>query len=264
MKIADIAVQVSERGLLVGETGTGKSTLANVFLNHWAETDKDARILLIDTKPRFRAEYQLSGKSATPLYKNWRQGVTIPYSYRLPIGASGKDLRNAWEIVRTTTPPNRGLTIIAQVPINQHAAQLYYAWLDEMIRAHYSHIGKSHWNYFYVDEMLAFMRQSRKNQVGAIQVITAGRELGHTFLGGTQRPFWIPTEAMSEMTKVYSFFMSMKKDKDRLWEIGLPEDFQIPTEYFAFSYYDKKSRKQCTLKLPKEMADRFGGPAPHK
>lgn len=262
MKLKELLLARGERGLLVGETRTGKSTLANVTLDQWVESDNRARLLLIDTKPRFKAQYDHTGLRCAWRYANWDQGVEIPHSFRLRIGATKRELHQYWDIVRANTPKNRGSIIIAQVPINEEDVRVYYRWLDYIIRVHYAHISKKWHNYLYVDEMLAFSRVSRNNNVGVIQFITAGGELGHTFLGGTQRPFWIPKEAMSELTRLYAFQLSELESIKRLHAMGLPDEFQFPVVYHEFMYYNKPEKILRSVKLSEDLARKFGGKPP--
>lgn len=258
--LREINVARGERGLLVGETRTGKSTLANAFIDMWAQTDRSARILLVDSKPRFRAQYELSGWNAAHIYTHWRQGALVPYSYRLPVGATLNE--QTWELARTTTPRERGLVVIAQVPVNSKDVRIYYPWLDQCIRRHYAALNKRHWNYFYIDEMLSLMRGTRKNQAGAVQVITAGGELGHTFLGGTQRPRWIPVEAMTELTRLYLFKLSGGEDLKHIKSMGLPPDFGAPDVRHQFNVYSKIEDITASLKLPESLAKKYGGLSP--
>ncbi len=76
----DIMLGPGERGLMLGMTREGKSTLSEVQIDHWYNTYKDADILIIDSKPRFRAEWQLNGLPAAPLYRNWDWGTLVPNS----------------------------------------------------------------------------------------------------------------------------------------------------------------------------------------
>lgn len=239
----------------MGTTRTGKSTLGAALLNDWVERDADSLTLLVDPKPRFKAVYDESGIHASWRYRSWRKGTTIPYSFRLTPGAKGKDLQGLFEIARANTPKNRGTVVIAQ-PAGRHVAS-WYPWLNEMIHEFYGMAGRRHWLYLYVDEMLAFFRQSRANHTGVLQVLTAGGERGIGFLGGTQRPRWIPVESMTELTKLYLFKIDTWLDLKHLREMGIPFDFQAPQEKHLFHYFDKESGDALWTKLPPGLAAKW-------
>jgi hypothetical protein len=246
----------------VGETRTGKSTLANALIDQWARHDAAARILIVDTKPRFRAAWDLTGVRADHRYRHWRQGAYVPHSVRLPPLCSVREMRQGWDIARTITPKGRGLILVAQPPVAIEGVAGYFPWLDYLIRGHFADLNKRWWNYLYIDEMLSFMRSSRKLHAGTVQMITAGGELGHTFLGGTQRPRWIPVEAMTEVTKLFAFRMSSDEDVDHLRGMGLPGGFRLPRVRHQFHVYDKVSEFDRFLTLPESVAKSYGGQAP--
>lgn len=255
MKLRDINIRQAERGIFVGTTRTGKSTLGAALLNDWVERDRDSLTLLIDPKPRFKAAYDETGISAAWRYRNWRKGTTIPYSYRLSPGANGRDLAGLFSLARSNTPKDRGVVVIAQTA-GPHIAG-WYPWLNQMIHDFYGMANKRRWLYVYVDEMLAFFRQSRSNHTGVIQVITSGGEKGIGFLGGTQRPRWIPVESMTELSKLYLFKIDTDLDLKHLREMGIPRDFQAPTERHLFHYFDKDEGVAAWTKLPLSVAQKW-------
>lgn len=247
MNISDINVPPGKRGMLIGTTESGKSTLAQYLINDWAENYPEARILVVDTKPHFKATHNLTGIPIqfTRLYWSMRKGDTLPYSLRLPVGdgITPYRLKNAWDLARTFTPKNRGLILIAQT----NRVRDYY-WLNRVIMTHYETVSKWTWNYTYVDEMMVFLHQ-RSMHTGVYQTIVSGAELGIGFLGATQRPKWIPTEAISEMSKLYMFIMYYWEDIKHLRDMGVPPTFEIPDEYYVFNYFDKRSGKHQKMML---------------
>jgi hypothetical protein len=255
MQINDINIGQAERGLFVGTTRTGKSTLGAVLLDNWVQRDTNSLTLLVDPKPRFKAQYDQTGLPAAWRYRSWRKGTTIPHSYRLQPGANGTDLARLFEIARANTPKNRGAVIIAQ-PSGHHIAS-WYPWLNYCIHEFYGLANKKRWLYLYVDELLAFLRASRSLHTGVIQVITAGGERGIGFLGGTQRPRWIAVEAMTELTKLYLFRIDTWLDLKHLREMGLPPTFRAPDEDHIFNYFDKHTRHVLTTKLSEPLAARW-------
>lgn len=255
MKIRDINISQAERGIFVGTTRTGKSTLGAALMDDWVERDSNSLTLLVDPKPRFKAVYDESGLHAAWRYRTWRKGTTIPHSFRLHPGANGSELRRLFEIARANTPRNRGTVVIVQ-PAGRHVAS-WYPWLNSMIHEFYDMHNKRNWLYLYVDEMLAFFRQTRSNHTGVVQVLTAGGERGIGFLGGTQRPRWIPVESMTELTKLYLFKIDTDLDLKHLREMGIPPDFQAPAQKHIFHYFDKEAPAVAWTKLPATIAARW-------
>ena len=247
MDFSEINVPPGERGILIGTTRSGKSTLSKYAIEDWATQYPDSRTLVVDTKPHFKATFHASGIPIqfSRLYATMRSGDELSYSLRLPIGDGTNwwRLENAWQIARSFTPKNRGLVLIAQT--NRLGD---FGWLDQVIQTHYTMASKYWWLFTYVDEMMVFLR-SRSLRNGVYQCIVSGGELGIGFLGGTQRPRNIPIEAMSEVSKLYMFWMNFEEDIDHLRDMGIPKNFQIPQEYYIFNYYDKLQRYQKMMKL---------------
>lgn len=250
MDFSDINIPSGERGIIIGTTRSGKSTLSKYCIEDWATRYPDSRTLVIDTKPHFKATHHASGIPIqfSRLYSAMRSGETIAYSMRLPIGDGTNwwRLENAWGLCRTFTPKNRGLVLIAQT--NRLGD---FGWLDHVIQTHYTMASKYWWLFTYVDEMMVFLR-NRSLRNGVYQCIVSGGELGIGFLGATQRPRNIPPEAITEMSKLYMFWMNFEEDIDHLRDMGVPKNFAIPQEYYLFNYYDKLNRiiKMMKLKLP--------------
>lgn len=98
MKFDEIAVHTAERGFAVGGTGCGKSTLAEQEIDWFGSRYRDSRILIADTKPRFRADRQLDGLSAHRRYRRWGHGRAVPDSVLWEPRDKGFGLETAWEL----------------------------------------------------------------------------------------------------------------------------------------------------------------------
>ncbi len=79
----DIAMHKSDRGILIGANGTGKSTLAEYVLSEFRSEYPDARIAVLDTKPRWRASKRCDGTSTRSMYRAFAKGDTIKGSVSL-------------------------------------------------------------------------------------------------------------------------------------------------------------------------------------
>lgn len=254
LSLDELLIDPNGRGLLVGRTRSGKSTLAVAMLDHLIEQNPQLQVLLVDTKPAFKATHDETGWSAARFYKAIRQAAIIPYSVRLGEGTTDKKgLSEAFRKARLWTPHNRGTVVIAQTDKRE-----YYPWLNYLIESHYENSNKKHDSLIYVDEMLAFLRGRPSLQTGCIRAICAGGQRGVGFLGGTQRPRHIPIEAKDQLDKLYLFAIDNDDDMDNLRDMGLPRRFYAPRQNHYFRYYDKLGNKQAFLKLDAESVKRYG------
>jgi len=74
-----------EREIILGRSRSGKSTLVDCVLGTLRLLRPDAMIIIVDTKPRFRAETMRgltpkSRKDASGLYQTWSKGPVVPFS----------------------------------------------------------------------------------------------------------------------------------------------------------------------------------------
>src|SRR6478752_7358197 len=78
--LAQITLRRGERGIALGTTGSGKSTLIDTLRRQWlAEHGARARVLIVDSKPRYRAQWELTGVSTrfSRRYKGWAHGEFV-------------------------------------------------------------------------------------------------------------------------------------------------------------------------------------------
>lgn len=83
--IADLTPGPGERHGIFGGTRAGKSAFQDMSLRHIQATRPEAMQILVDTKPRFRAEYEKGlrpnwRKSAAHRYTDWSKGPIVPNS----------------------------------------------------------------------------------------------------------------------------------------------------------------------------------------
>jgi hypothetical protein len=229
---------------MIGTSRAGKSTLMEHFIPDWRK-QTNTRTLIIDTKPRFHAQYEINGLPTGRRYAQWRSEGFIPYAYRLPVGMRLRE--SDWQIARQGTPKQLGTVIIAQTDDPDD-----YAWLDRsVIQPFYSQTRKSIDEYLVVDEGMAFLRGRMTHSKGIVQAIVSGGEKGIGVLFGAQRPKNIPNECMTEMTKCYVFQFDYEDDIKKFMEMGAPPYFEIPNKLYYFSYWDKWKR----LYIPRIILD---------
>lgn len=226
-----IALPADARGMAFGITGSGKSELANSLMRHWQEREPSSRILILDSKPRFRAEWELNGMSTrwSRRYKGWKRGQAVPDSVVLPLRHHPKG-----ELAQAKQLGYR--VVIAQIDDLD-----YTPWLLASMREFYRSAKDGEANLVYVDEAADFFGGSGAFGKGhpMLQVIRSGREKGVAFLASSQRPRNIPPAAITEATNLYVFELAHEDDWKHLQQIGLPKDARVPDEDHAFYYYSR-------------------------
>lgn len=244
VSIQDIALNAGERGIILGMTRTGKSTLAEQLIEVWRQKYDRSRTILLDSKPRFRAQWELDGRptSMSRRYAKWDWGEVIPGSVVIPLVNPRQELKLAWSLKYTC--------VIAQI---NRRSDIYR--LDMTLQAAYEDRAKGRPLFFYADELNNFFRPGtggHKASDGIIMALTSGGERSVAFLGAAQRPRHISVEAMESMTKLYWFYTSFKDDNKHLMDMGVPPTAKPPNHYYQFYFFDRLTRREgiCQLVLP--------------
>lgn len=229
MGLEQISLRQRERGFVVGGTDTGKSTLADMlgaeFIERYAA--QDARRLILDTKPRYRAEFTARGGPAKRRYKAWDHGPALGGS--VVVDEPG-DLKLAWETgYRTAIAQGNGDDPSVIARLSATAA----TFLES------SRTGRP--QLLQVDESMDFFHANGAPIGGnnaLVRTARAGRERGTSGLYCSQRTKNIPAQLMSEMSRLYCFRLDFKADARRLEEMGAPP-FPLPTKTQQFMYWWK-------------------------
>lgn len=230
----DILLRPGERGLILGMTGEGKTTLAENQIYHWNRNVGNSDILIMDSKPRFRAQWTLSGLPASAIYREWDYGTYIPGSVVIPMDNPEAELKLARSL---------GFRIvIAQIHKRSDIPKL-----DATLQAAYKVRKKNRKLLIYVDELNNFFKigvSGVKAGNGIIMAITSGRERSTAFLGAGQRPRNISVEALESMTKLYWFYTPFAEDNKHLRSMDIPLDAKPPpTKSYGFTFFDRDSKK---------------------
>lgn len=216
-----LSLRRSDRGIIVGANGTGKSTLANFILGHFREDYPNCRILICDTKPRWRAERQVDGTSTRRLYRKMDKGDTLPGAVTI---SRVQDWGLAWN--RDVNPSQ---VVILQRIKGSHAANVLFQvacaekFFDELDFRRPSLI--------YYDEGHDFFTASASAYGSDIvqRGYRAGRERGLASLIGFQRPKGFNLQCLTETNYCALFRINFAEDMKRLHEMGWPKNVGPPT-----------------------------------
>ena len=69
------ALEPGQRGVCIGQTGCGKSTLSTELVRRFLRNYPNSRVLIVDSKPRYRATHKRNGLYL--FYPKWAKGDTI-------------------------------------------------------------------------------------------------------------------------------------------------------------------------------------------
>lgn len=237
----DIGLRAGQRGIILGMTRVGKSTLAEQLIEQWRQEYPRSRTIVLDSKPRFRAEWELHGVTTklSRRYSKWDWGETIPGSVVLPLGADVRqEIKFAW---------SQGFqVIIAQVTKRSEIARLDYA-----LQCAYEDRSANRPLFIYTDELNNFFRGGTKAGNGIVMALTSGGERSVAFLGAAQRPRHISVEAMESMTNLYWFYTPFTEDVKHLKNMGVPGRARPPQQYYQFYFFNRMTRQEglCHLTL---------------
>ncbi len=243
MRLSQISLRCTagegDRAIICGGTRAGKSALAGgakrvpwnmSLLADFANRYTSGRILIADTKPRFRAEWTADGRSAKRVYKKWSYGPVIPDSILVPPG-DALALDRAWR---------RGRIAICQGS-DEDAAQIAY------IMRRFTDTGDGKRPLLlYVDEAMDFYGPTGlpKPRTGnpILQAMRAGGERAVSVLIATQRAKFISSQLWELLERLYLFRLEMEGDMKRIREMGVPDWLEPPEENHVFRYWTKLDR----------------------
>ena len=228
----------TDRGVLLGATGTGKSTLGEKLALAALRRYPALQLLILDSKPRFRAEWEINGLTAAPRYRRRAHGAsTIADSVALPVVNPSEGLNDAFMFGSRVA--------IAQAP-NGAEDRAQILGLTLAASAFFNGARADRPRLLYVDEVMDFYYGNgtpvgRKNTL--VQCARAGRELGLGLLFSTQRPRGIPAQLLQEANFMCLFYLRNADDVARIDDFGPPEpetEEQMPRKndktFFYFNH----------------------------
>lgn len=223
-----------DRGLAVGGVGTGKSTVCEALIQEALDRVPDLRVLILDSKPRFRAEFQSNGLLARIRYRKWDHGTFIGDSIALSGKHMDKALKDVWR---------QG----ARVAIAQSLrGAIDVPELGELLRAaesFYNEARASEPRLLYADELMDFFSVGGHpvaRNPALLRVHKNGRERGLSGLYATQRTKGIPRIFPQEANKLFLFQLRNEEDVENLADFGNPGVLleKVPTQNHVFWFYD--------------------------
>ena len=237
----EVRVRRNERGFIAGGTGAGKTFLAELLVQGFVNEFKkqDGMALILDSKPRFRAQWYENGTSASRAYRKWDHGKALKHSYLV-------DITNPRASMRAAFP------LGARIFIATATRQSEFGLLLQTAERFFEDARAKQPRLIYVDEFMDFFNRNgtpiEKNDI-LLRTIRAGRELGVSVIASSQRTYQIPGQALSEATKFYVFRLDNLDDLKHMVNFGLPRTIVAPEKDRIYVFYDKPRRLGATVRL---------------
>lgn len=183
--------------------------------------------LYIDSKPRFRAEFELDGISTkvSRRYRKWAKsyGQFIPGSYVLPLHNPKSELNQVWRL--------GGKVAIAQGDID--------AWpkLMEAAKALYDDSYGKVERMVYVNELSDFFQVGNIGNIFWL-IARSGGEKKISLAAESQRPVYIPKTVLTESVQIYLFKLKYSEDMKAMYQMGIPKNLPAITKRHVFYFWD--------------------------
>ena len=248
-----ITLKAADRAILVGASGTGKSTLAAYLLDAWRADYPQSRVMVVDTKPRWRGTVLPDGGSPRKMYSRMAKGDEIK-------GAVTLSSMNDWPLVwdKDTNPSQ---TVVVQ--------RIQRGWKDRSatqsatvsfalacIERYYATASIKRETLLYIDEGHDFFTPNGSARGSDIiqRCYRAGREIGLTSLVGFQRPVGLNLQMMTELNYLSLFRINYAKDARRLVEYGWPLGTDPPSydEKYCFKLWRDGKPTAPTYRLTRK------------
>lgn len=214
-----ILLESGQRGLLVGQTGSGKSQNAMWQLRN----SPHFPIIIFDTK-------------IEPEFFGLPQGEE-----KIVVIESFEELEKLSKKLRREMPEY----ILVRPAIDEVTN---FEILDAYCRLVFAKFGRC---MIYFDELYSWHDRGRPTN-GMVGLYTRGRSKGKTVLGATQRPSWISRFCMTESQKFYVHLLIDGRDEKSLAEVvpGISGTRQIPKYHFLFHEIGVTEKPQLFLPVP--------------
>jgi hypothetical protein len=234
MNFDDLVQQPGERHVVFGSSRCGKSSLEDWSMRNIQLQRPEAMQLVLDTKPRFRAEkmpYGLNGKwrkKADHLYEGWTKGPLLPNSVAIDM-KSPHPFRGLW------SDKNPG-----EIAIMQSDEMQDWKTMLELTRW-FIRKKTTRERLIVVDEGMDFYQ---RNTMGInpmndpiLHAARAGGERAIGLMFCAHRPYGIPPLLNTLTSRVTLFHLKFQKDMQYLWAMGIPQGKEPPVGNYIFDQY---------------------------
>lgn len=194
--------------MLLGASGTGKSTLGTELVRRFLAGHPRGRVYVVDSKPRYRAEWTIQG--IRPRYSSWVKGDTLRGSVAIN---DVEHLRDAELISRCC--------VFQSIRTNGQPVDDYEEQAAELAQRVFRSSGPRRPTLLYVDETYDLAGPTGLVDRRLLRTVRAGRERDMAVLMGAQRPRSIPLPILTEATKVYAFRLEFLDDRKYLVRHGM-------------------------------------------
>jgi hypothetical protein len=221
----------------IGQTGCGKSTLSTELIRRFLHDYPTSRVLIIDSKPRYRATHRPNGWSL--YYPKWAKGDTIQGSIAVH---NADSVMPAYRFTRCV--------VLQSLRPNAREVDEFEEKAFEATRKLFRSSHETSPTLLYVDEYYDLITGgglSGHTDRRVLQVIRAGRERFMSALISTQRPRSIPLPTLTEATKYYIFTLEYEDDIDYMRKHG-PKLTVAPHGY-NFVFYERLNGGERIEKL---------------
>ncbi len=189
-------------------------------------------VLLLDTKPRFRAEriaWGFRGRwryRAEKLYEDWAKGPLLPNSVVVDL-ESDFPFRGVWR--------EPGEIVILQSGEPSHRRHMLHV-ARQFLKQH----TRGRERLLVVDEMLDFYQRNTlgvdaRNDV-ILDAARAGGERNFGLLAAAHRPKGIPPLLNMLSSRVVLYHLRYRNDMSYLWDMGIPDE-ESPAGNYHFRHY---------------------------
>lgn len=244
------ALEPGQRGVCIGQTGCGKSTLSTELVRRYLKENPTGRVLIIDSKPRYRATHKRNGLHL--FYPKWAKGDTIQGSVAVH---NADSVMPAFRFTRCV--------VLQSLQPNAREVDDFEEEAFSATRKLFRSSHESSPTLLYVDEYYDLITgggTSGHTDRRILQVIRAGRERYMSALISTQRPRSIPLPTLTEATKYYIFTLEYEDDIDYMRKHG-PKMSVFPHGY-NFVFYERLNGGERIEKLMRlDLGDEASGVA---
>lgn len=236
--LSDIVPQPGERVITAGTSRTGKSSLMDFEAREIQHSRPTCMQLLIDTKPRFRAEktrgrFSFKNRSsAAKLYESWAKGPVVPNSVVVPIW-DDHPFRGLWN---TDNP--------SEIAIMQSGDEQDWKRMLVLMEAFVKAQIKSRERRIVFDEVLDFYQRNTWGIAGKTDPIyRTARAGGERAIGlelGCHRLHGIPPLLINMCSRCNLFHLSNDGDMRHLQANMGIKDMESPGGDFIFRQWVKQ------------------------